>query len=139
MANLQVFDPFENLDETFRTFWRPVRFEVPATAPNIKIEVTDHDNAYQVKAQIPGAKKEDIKVTVEGNVVSISAETKQEKEEKRAGKVIRSEFQYGSAQRSFSLGCDIDAAKAQARYQDGVLELMLPKLPGSKQATLQVQ
>jgi HSP20 family protein len=139
MAGLQLFDPFEGFEEAIKPFWRPVRFEMAAPTPSIKLEVSENDTGYQVKAQIPGAKKEDIKVKIDGNVVSISAESKQEKEDKKNGKVIKSEFQYGSAQRSFSLGTDIDSAKASARYQDGVLELVLPKKEGAKEATLAIQ
>jgi len=139
MSNLTLFDPFENFEEVFKPFWRPVRFEMAAPTPSIKLEVSENDTAFNVKAQIPGAKKEDIKVKIDGNVVSISAESKQEKEEKKNGKVIKSEFQYGAAERSFSLGTDVDSAKASAKYQDGVLELTLPKKEGAKEATLAIQ
>lgn len=93
----------------------------------IKLDVAEQDNAYTVKAEIPGVKKEDISVQIDGNVVSISAESKREKEEKEKGKVIRSERYYGAMYRSFALGHDIEEAKAEARYADRVLELTLPK------------
>lgn len=131
MASMQLFDPFESLDETFRTFWRPVRFEMSAAAPSMKLEVSENDGAYHVKAQIPGVKKEDIKVYVEGNVVSISAEAKQEKEEKKGEKVVYSERAYGMASRSFTLPAPVDAQAARAEYKDGVLTLTLPKKAGA--------
>lgn len=139
MAALQFFDPFENFEEAFKPFWRPVRFEMAAPPPSIKLEVSDDGTAFHVKAQIPGVKKEDIKVNVDGDVVSISAECRQELEDKKNGKVIKSEFQYGAAQRSFSLGTDVDSTKADARYQDGILELTLPKRAGAKATTLAIQ
>jgi HSP20 family protein len=80
-----------------------------------------------VHAEIPGVKKEDIHVTIDGSQVSISAETRQEKEIKEGEKVLRSERYYGKVSRSFSLASEIDEAAAQAKYSDGVLELSLPK------------
>jgi HSP20 family protein len=109
---------------------RPVRFE--QQVPQIKMDVKENDSAYLVHAEIPGVKKEDIKVDVEGNMVSISAEVKQEKEVKEGERVIRSERYYGNVSRSFSLGQDVDQGAAQAKYADGVLELTLPKKAGTR-------
>ncbi|HUW36866.1 MAG TPA: Hsp20 family protein [Rhodocyclaceae bacterium] len=109
---------------------RPVLRGVEAE-PQIKIEVSEEDKAYLVKAEIPGVKKEDIHVSVEGNQISISAEVKKEKEEKEGKRVIRSERYYGKVYRSFSLGQEVDQGGAQAKYADGVLELTLPKKPGT--------
>ena len=94
-----------------------------------------------VRADIPGVKKEDIKVDVNGNVVSISAEVKEEKEQeqKEGARVIRSERYYGSLSRSFSLGQDVDDKAANAKYTDGVLELTLPKKAGSQPGKVVVQ
>jgi HSP20 family protein len=80
-----------------------------------------------VRADIPGVKKEDIQVSVEGDQVSLSAEVKQEKEEKKGEKTIYSERSYGMASRSFTLPTDVDAQGAKAEYKDGVLNLTLPK------------
>ena len=84
-----------------------------------------------MRAEIPGVKKDDIKVAVDGNQVSISAEVKKEKEEKEGKKVIRSERYYGKVYRSFSLAQDVDQNATKAKYSDGVLELTLPKKPGT--------
>lgn len=121
------FDPFRNVEDFFKDFslrpaWHDVNVE-----PRIKMDVTENDTAYTVKAEIPGVNKEDIKVDIEGNQVSISAETKKESEEKKGDTVVRSERYYGQQFRSFTLGADIDEAKAEAKYRDGVLELTLPK------------
>ena len=85
------------------------------------------EGSYTVKAEIPGVRREDIDVRIDGNVVSISAEVKKEKEEKKDGRILRSERQYGMASRSFTLACDVDEAKSMAKYKDGILELTLPK------------
>lgn len=131
MANLTRFDPFQlsNLDpfdDVFKGFFRPVRVE-GAPDVQIKMDVKEDDKRYTVHAEIPGVKKEDIHVTIDGNQVSISAETKQEKEVKDGEKVLRSERYYGKVSRSFSVASDIDEAASQAKYSDGVLELVLPK------------
>lgn len=130
MANLTRFDPFqisslEPFDDVFRGFFRPVRVET--TDIQIKMDVKEDDKGYTVHAEIPGVKKEDIHVTIVGNQVAISAETKQEKEVKEGEKVLRSERYYGKVSRSFSVASDIDESASQAKYNDGVLELMLPK------------
>lgn len=131
MANVTRYDPFGDLDDLFKGFMlRPVRME--QQAPQIKIDVKENEDAYMVHAEIPGVKKEDIKVDIDGNMVSISAEVKHEKEEKKGERVIRSERYYGSVSRSFSLAHDLDDARAQAKYTDGVLELTLPKKTGAK-------
>ena len=138
MANLTRYDPFGDLDDLFRGFaLRPVRFE--QQAPQIKMEVKENEGAYLVRAEIPGVKKEDIQVDIEGNMVSISAEVKQEKEQKEADRVIRSERYYGSMSRSFSLAHDVDEKAGKAKYTDGVLELTLPKKKGSVHGRLAIQ
>lgn len=139
MANITRYDPFGDLDDFFKGFFvRPVALE-GEKAMQIKVDVKENDDAYTVHADVPGVKKEDIHVTVEGNMVSISAEKKTEKEEKEGEKVIRSERYVGKVARSFTLGSDIDEAKAQAKYTDGVLELTLPKKASVASKKLAVQ
>jgi HSP20 family protein len=140
MANLTRFDPFSDIarfepfrgfDDLLRDFSvKPAMREFSAE-PRIKMEVTESDNAYTVKADIPGVKKEDIKVDIDKNQVSISAESKRETEEKQGKTVVRSERYYGQQYRSFTLAHDVDDEKAVAKYQDGVLELTLPKKTGN--------
>jgi len=147
MANITRFDPFEelarfqplvNFDDFLKGFrvrpWTEGEFE-----PRIKVDVSEAEAAYSVKAEIPGLKKEDIHVAIEGNQVSIEAELKKEKEEKKGEKLVRSERYYGKQSRSFTLGHDIDAGKAEARYADGVLELKLPKKANGSTKELKVQ
>jgi len=142
MAALQLSNPFEpfetSFDDMFKSMLRPVRFELAAPAPSIKLELAEKEDQYVVKAQIPGVDKDDIKVKIDGDTVSISAETRQRKEEKKDGKILKSEFHYGAASRSFSLDSEVDAAKASAKYENGILELTLPKRPGSTATTLAV-
>ena len=139
MAGLQLRDPFDSFEDMMKSMWRPARWELAAPAPAIKVEVSETDEAFKVKAQIPGVKKDDIKVKVDGSMVSISAETKQHREEKKDGKIIRSEFEYGAASRSFTLDSDVDASKAEAKYEDGILHLTLPKKVGTAATTLAIK
>lgn len=127
MSNLSRRDP---LDDLFRGFFvRPVDFgNVTNTeAPQMRVDVKENTEGYEVHAELPGMKKEDIHVHIDGPVVSISAERKQEKEVKDGERVLRTERYFGKVSRSFQLGQDVDEAKAVAKFNDGVLELTLPK------------
>ncbi len=137
MNDLIRFDPFtDTFPDVFRAWSRPLRNLEPNL--DIKVDVSESASEYKVKADIPGVKKEDINVAVDGNVVSITAESKRETEQKDE-KWLRTERQYGRVQRSFSLGQDIDAGNVKAKYDQGVLNLVLPKKAGavSKQITVQ--
>ena len=136
--NLARLDPFGELDDLFKGFFvRPVMFEGKPQM-QIKMDLKEKDDAYVVHADIPGVKKEDIHVSIDGNQVSISAETRMEKEEKEGEKVLRSERYVGKVARSFSLAHDVDEAKSQAKYADGVLELTLPKKAASQAKKLAI-
>lgn len=117
-------EPFEDF---FKRVLRPVRWEVEMPEMEIKVDVHEDDAAYTVKAEIPGVRKEDIGVEIDGNVVTLRAETKQEKDVKEKGRLIRSERYYGAMSRTFSLDHAIDESKAEAKYADGILTLTLPK------------
>ena len=142
MSNLRLLDPqFGDFDNMVRRFFAPAAFDGEQPAPlKMRIDVTENDKGYTVKADIPGVKKEDINVQVEGNVVRIDAETRSEKETRGNGdKVLRSERYYGTISRSFSLAQDVDSAKVQAKYADGVLTLELPKAAASDSRRIAVQ
>jgi len=128
MANITRYDPFNDLDDLFKgLFVRPMRFDLDvAPQMRMKIDVTKAEDTYTVKADIPGASKEDIQVSIDGNEVTISGEIKKESEEKKGGEVLRSERYYGKVSRSFTLPHDVDEAKVVAKYADGVLKLTLP-------------
>ena len=122
-------DPFEDLFRGF--FLRPMTLgSSPSSGQHeqFRIDVDENDKELRVQAELPGVRKEDINVTIEGNQVAMSAETRNEKDVKgERGNVVHSERYYGKLYRSFSLEHEIDQAKAQAKYHDGVLELILPK------------
>ncbi len=125
------FDPLMDFDEMFdrftRTALRPTMWrEIEGMEPTMHMDVTECDDEYLVKAEIPGARKEDIHVSVDGHTVSITAEVRQEKEIAE-GHMLRSERRYGKTMRSFRLDQDVIEDKVRAKYSDGVLELTLPK------------
>lgn len=142
MSNLRLLDPVfnDNFDSALRRFFAPVAFDADTPELKMRIDVSEKPDAYQVKADIPGVKKEDINVRIDGNVIQIDAEVRREKETKGDGdKVLRSERYYGTVSRTFSLAEDVDDGAAVAKYADGVLTLELPKkaTPASKKLTVQ--
>ena len=128
MTNITRYDPLNDIDNLFKGFMvRPLFQGSAVAAPQLKLEVSEDDKSYTIKAEIPGVKKEDIRISVDGNLVSISAEVKKESEQKEGKKLIHSERYYGQVTRSFTLDSEVDEAAAQAKYADGVLEAVLPK------------
>ena len=145
MASIQRFDPFNELvDDLFKGFLvRPLAFEGRtdgvAQALRAKVDVAEKNGAYLVTAERPGVKKEDIHVGIDGAEVTLEAEVKREKEASKDERVLHSERVYGKVTRSFTLPQEIDEAKAEAKFRDGVLELKLPKKAAAarKQVTIQ--
>jgi HSP20 family protein len=140
MARLSVYDPFaEVFPELFRGLLTPARATAPE-ALEIRIEVRETANAYQVQAELPGVRKDDIQVQIDGNRVSISAEVKREAADKPdSERVLRSERFYGQLARSFALASEIDDKQASARFEQGILTLTLPKqtAPSARRITIQ--
>jgi HSP20 family protein len=129
MANLRRYDPFSaGLDDLFKGLvLKPMHFDMDFPEQvQIRMDVTRSDGAYLVKAEIPGVKKDDINVTIDGNQVTVSGEVKKDTEEKKGEEIIRSERYYGKVTRSFTLPQDIDQSRVIAKYSDGVLDLTLP-------------
>lgn len=139
LGEVTRFDPFQEIEDFFSSRRLRSLFRDLPEAPEIKMDVSEDDKAYRVKAEIPGVKKEDIRVAIDGNGVSITAEVNREKEEKKGETVLRSERYYGRQSRSFTLRHDVDQAKAEAKYQDGILELTLPKKGGAPSKELTVE
>ena len=128
MANITRFDPLNDMEDLFKgLFVRPMRLDIDGVPQvQLKMDVTRTDDTYAVKAEMPGVKKDDITVAIDGSQVTISGEVKKEKEEKKGEEVIRSERYYGAVSRSFTLPQEVDDAKASAKYADGLLNLTLP-------------
>ncbi len=123
---LTRFDPMWDFENAFRGFGLRPMLRESEQAPDIRLDVKENDKHFRVMAEIPGVNKEDIEVSVEGKLVTISAEVKREVEKKDEQEVY-SERYYGRAFRSFTLASDVDASKVEAQYSNGVLTLTLPK------------
>ena len=135
MPTLTRYDPFSTgFDDFFKgLILRPMRFDVEMPEQlQIKVNVWRYDGGYTVEAEMPGVKKDDIKITVDGTLVTISGEVKTDWQEKKGEEVLRSERYFGAVQRSFTLPQEVDEAHVDAKYSDGVLKLMLPLREKSK-------
>jgi HSP20 family protein len=141
MANIARIDPFNELvDDLFKGFFvRPMYAGTQEALPRLRVEVAEKNGAYTVTAELPGAKKEDIKVDVDGAQVTLSAEVKREKEVAEGDRLLHTERQYGKVSRSFTLPQELDEEKVAATFKDGILELTLPKktAPARKAITIQ--
>ena len=146
MANITRFDPRSDyfgdlVDDLFKGFFvRPVSYNGQGEVlPRMKVDVAEKNGAYVVSAELAGVKKEDIKVTIDGAEVTLSAEVKREKEVTQDERVLHTERSFGKVSRSFTLPQEVDEAKAEAKFRDGVLELTLPKKAAAarKQVTIQ--
>lgn len=153
LSSLSTFSPLDDVfDNFFQGYLRPVRTEGQPQQMQIRMDVTENDNAYIVHAEIPGVNKDDINVTIDGSQVTISAELTKNTESKAGngqdaqsqnnqdkGKTLHTERYYGKVFRSFSLGQDVDEEGAEAKYNAGVLELTLPKKAVSTARKLAIQ
>jgi HSP20 family protein len=150
MANVTRFDPRieyvgELVDDLFKGFLvRPLGFEGRGDAgvgqlARAKVDVAEKNGAYVVSAELPGVKKEDIHVAIDGAQVTLEAEVKREKEASKDERVLHSERVYGKVVRSFTLPQEVDESKAEAKFRDGVLELTLPKKAAAQRKQISIQ
>lgn len=140
MVNLARVNVVDNtLDEMLRGFFvRPMNVESAAPV-QLRIDVSETESGYTVLAEIPGVKKDDIQVAVDGNQIEISAEVRNSRELQDGEKVLRAERAFGKVHRAFTLAHDIDDAATEARYVDGVLELKLPKKTSARVKRISIQ
>ena len=147
MTTLMRWDPFRELEDMSDRLSRMVRR--PATQTSGKevmtvadwtptVDISETDGEYQIKAEIPDVRIEDVKVKLEDGVLTIQGERKQEKEEK-GKRYHRVEWSYGSFVRSFSLPDLVDEEKIKAEFRDGVLNLHLPKSEKAKPKAIEVK
>ena len=141
MASITRFEPFNELvDDLFKGFLvRPLALEGRAELPRMKVDVAEKNGRYVVAAEIPGVKKEDIQVSIDGAEVTLSADVRREKEISPDERVLHTERVFGKVTRSFTLPQELDEAKAEAKYHDGVLELTLPKKQAAAQKRITIQ
>ena len=148
MTKVSIYDPFADVFPTlFRSLFaeggepsqRAVQNGGNTQAVPMRVDVVEAEGAYTVKADLPGVPKDAIHVDIDGNRVTIRAEVKRESEQKDGERVLRSERYYGAFARSFALTDEIDDEKAGAKFENGVLELTLPKkaVAGAKRLSIQ--
>ena len=131
-------------DDLFRVlapafYVRPLHGDPLPSPAQIKVDVKEDDRAYTVQAEIPGVNKDDINVSIDGNLVTLRAEIKQEDRKTEGEKVLRTERYYGAVARSFQLAQDIDASQAKAKYENGILTLTLPKKAANNAQRLTIE
>lgn len=148
MVSIARYVPYAPLDDAvgqlFRGFLvqpalQPIAQEADETAAKFRADIAENDKAYTLHAELPGVKKEDIQISVDGDQVSISAEAKREREVKDGERLLRTERYTGKFYRAFALGTAIDEDTVSARYVDGVLELTLPKKAAAAAKRITVQ
>lgn len=116
-----------DFDRFFENPWLPMREEFEAGAFSPRVDVREGEKEYEITAELPGVKKEDIDVTLRNGVLSITAETHQEHKEEKEGRLIRQERRYGKFVRSFDLGPQVHEGDIKASFENGVLKLTAPK------------
>jgi len=131
---------FDDLLRDFNTgfYVRPLHGDPLPSPDKIKIDVKESAELFTVHAELPGVSKNDIKVAVDGNVVTVSAEVKQFDARGRDEKSLREERYFGTVSRSFQLGTEVDEGHASAKYENGILTLTLPKKQGTGSRQLKI-
>lgn len=122
---------FFDVDRFFDDIWSPSRransnvgaFFTP------RVDIKEHDGHYEITAELPGVKKEDLNITLEEGILTIDAETRYENREQSEGKVIRQERRYGKYSRSFNLGGNVHESDISAAFDNGILTIKAPKVP----------
>lgn len=129
-------DPFSVMDAMFSD-WLGSR-AASSLVSRARLDVAERDRHYEVRAELPGAKKEDIAIEIDGAWVSISAKSNSQSEKKEGEKLLYSERSHESYARSFELPQAVDSGKAVAKFENGVLTLTLPKKDGPTTTRLSV-
>ena len=140
MSSLLRYEPLTgSFDGLINQLFRPAAAWDADTPRPIRLDVSETEGAYKVAAELPGVKKDQISVEIDGNEVVISAEVTREKEANESGKWLHSERFYGKTARRFQLAHEIDQARSEAKFSDGILELTLPKKVVATATRLAVQ
>lgn len=138
MKKLSLHDQISDIEDVVRGFMRrPFAFD--SSTPEIRLDMYEDDDSYSIQAEIPGAKKDEVKIDVDDNYVSISAQKQGQIERNNGGRWICSERDFGMVSRSMSLAHEIDPRKARASYENGVLMLTLPKKSPSELHSVEIK
>ncbi len=145
-----ALSPFDEMDRMFDSFFprgwlRPMRWEWPSWAEAAapfegkapRVDVIERDNEVVIKAELPGVKKGDIDVSMTDNTICIKGSTRHEEKEEK-GDYYRREMSRGEFSRTLSLPAEVDGDKAKAKFADGVLEVVVPKVEKAKRRSVKV-
>ncbi len=127
-----------DIDDLFNSFFTDWGLPVSGMTRWPAIDIANQDNQYLVKAEVPGCKPEDIDISINGNILTISGEKKQEKEIQEKG-YYHTERSFGSFRRDLNLAGDVDTAKIEAQYNNGVLTVKLPKSEKAKATKIKIK
>lgn len=121
---------FLDMDKFFDDIYAPLKREGGSLGSFFtpRVDIRENGDHYEITAELPGVKKEDLQLHLEDGILTINAETKQEDKEEKEGKVIRQERRYGKYSRSFSLGDSVHQEDIQAEFDNGVLKITAPKV-----------
>lgn len=128
----------DEMDDLFRGFFSDLDWPVWGRGRWPAIDIAENENEFMVKAEVPGCKADDIDISVHGNMLTISGEKKQQKEEKEKG-YYHVERSYGSFSRNLNLAADVDPDKIEATCKDGILSIKLPKTEKSKAVKVKIK
>ncbi|MEN3037978.1 MAG: Hsp20/alpha crystallin family protein [Candidatus Kryptonium sp.] len=136
----EIFDLQREINKMFSRFFREFEEEeeIRVTRWSPRVDISETDDEYIVRAEIPGVNKDDIKITIKENMLTISGEKKQEKETKNEN-FHRIERVYGSFSRSFTLPGAVKVDKVEAKFKDGVLTIKLPKVEEAKTKEIEIK
>jgi HSP20 family protein len=130
-----VFD----IDNFFDDFFAPAQRQAGASFFSPRVDVKDNKDHVEISAELPGVKKEDIDVTLENGVLTLTAESRQEDKEEKEGRLVRQERRYGKYMRSFDLGSGVKDKDIKAHFENGVLTLTAPKAPEKQPESRRIQ
>jgi HSP20 family protein len=147
-ASSRMMRPYEDMDRLFDDFFprgwlRPLRermaeLSLPWEGKMPKVDVVDRDNEVVVRAEVPGVNKEDLEISVTGNLFTIRGQTRREEKEEK-GDYYRCEVSQGSFTRTLTLPAEVTEAGAKAQLKDGMLEVTLPKAEQAKKRAIKVE
>jgi HSP20 family protein len=141
-GDLMSFNEFDHFFDNFlsRRWPRLLDWNMPnlSEANFPKVDILDHDNEIEVRAAMPGVKKEDLDVTVTNQAMTIRSSTKEEKKEEEKGKYFRREISCGEFQRTVALPENVDGDQAKASFKDGILTVTVPKTEKGKRKSIEI-
>lgn len=142
-GGLMSFGEFDHLFDDFlsRRWPRLMDWNMPSLseAHFPKVDIIDHDNEIEVRAAMPGVKKEDLDVSVTNQTITIRSSTKEEKKEEEKGKYFRREISRGEYQRTLALPENVDGDQAKASFKDGILTVTVPKTEKGKRKSIEIR